>query len=76
MDSRAAFAGTDPDQSAIMLRGLESADTKRVGQVDVWARCDARRSREPAIEPIAGRLSLEPSVSAVQGVVAERRGRE
>jgi hypothetical protein len=50
-----------------MLRGLESADTKCIGQLEVWARCEATRSREPAIEHIAGRLSLEPSVCAVQG---------
>lgn len=62
-------------QSAIMLRGLESADTERIGQVEVRARCDAPRSREPAIEQIAGRLSLEPLVSAVQWgvVVADER---
>lgn len=59
-------------QSAISLRGLESADTERAGQVEVRARCDAPRSRESAIEQIAGRLSLEPSVSAVQwGVTAD-----
>lgn len=59
-------------QNAITLRGLDSADTERVGQVEVRARCDAPRSREPAIEQIAGRLSLEPSVSAVRwGVVVD-----
>ena len=61
-------------QSAVTLRGLESADTERVGEVEVRARCDAPRSREPAIEQIAGRLSLEPLVSAVQwGVIPDER---
>lgn len=59
-------------QSAITLHGLESADTELIGQVEVRARCDAPRSREPAIEQIAGRLSLEPLVSAVQwGVISD-----
>jgi putative Mg2+ transporter-C (MgtC) family protein len=59
-------------QNSITLRGLESADTQRIGQVEVRASCDAPRSREPAIEQIAGHLSLEPSVSAVQwGVTVE-----
>jgi len=60
-----SFAGTEPECHHAAWSGKRGQ--KRVGEVEVWARCEATRRREPAIEHIAGGLSLEPSVSAVQG---------
>lgn len=71
-DSRAALQ--ELTRSAIMLRGLESADTKRIGPG--VGRCEATSSRESAIEHIADGSASNPRSPQCRGVVAdERRGR-
>jgi putative Mg2+ transporter-C (MgtC) family protein len=59
-------------EAGLSLRELDSADLEdRPGRVEVKAAVAAAGRHDAALERIAGRLSLEPSVAAVRWRVAE-----
>jgi putative Mg2+ transporter-C (MgtC) family protein len=57
------------------LRALESADINGTGQVEVTAELATVGRNDEQIEAAAGRLGLEPSVTAVRWTVLDRDGR-
>ena len=53
-------------ESGLSLQELESSDTTVAGSVEITAHVMANVRNDAAVEKLTGRLSMQPSVSAVK----------